>query len=183
MIVTARYLTNQLLYQRSHESKYDNRRNGSELGGPNCMDLVLMLLRNILCDGFSEYNAKPYQSETRYAILNLHSFAYDHEVRLAARMVLDYISAHIAVSSNDLRRMVPFRRRNEAERSARDDRGFMTTSLLETTFGADPSAQHFAMLAGNTRIYDNRGMHIRTDVREEDDAEMYGLCDYRLPVA
>lgn len=181
MILTARYLTNQLLYQRSHESKYDNRRNGSVLGGPNCMDLVLTLLRDILCDGFSEYNAKPYQSETRYAILNLHSFAYDHEVRLAARMVLDYISAHIAVSSNDLRRMVPFRRRNEAERSARDDRGFMTTSLLETTFGADPSAQHFAILAGNTRIYDTRGMHIRTDLREGNDAVMYALCDYRLP--
>jgi hypothetical protein len=182
MIVTARYLTNQLLYQRSHESKYDNRRNGSELGGPNCMDLVLMLLRNILCDGFSEYNAKPYQSETRYAILNLHSFAYDHEVRLAARMVLDYASAHIAISSNDLRRMVPFRRRNEAERSAHDDRGFMKTSLLETTFGADPSVQHFAMLAGNTRIFETRGMHIRTDLREGNDAVMYALCDYRLPV-
>jgi hypothetical protein len=181
MIVTARYLTNQLLYQRGHDSKYDNRRNGTVLGGPNCMDLVLMLLRNILRDDFSEYNAKPYQSETRYAILNLHSFAYDHEVRLAARMVLDYVSAHIAVSSNDLRRMVPFRRRNENERSARDDHGFMDTSLLETTFGADPSAQHFAILAGNTRIYETRGKHIRTDLREGNDAVMYALCDYRLP--
>jgi hypothetical protein len=181
MILTTRYLTNQLLYQRHHAAKHDNRRNGSVLGGPNCMDLLLTILRNILCDGFSEYNAKPYQSETRYAILNLHSFAYDHEVRLAARMVLDYISAHTAVSSNDLRRMVPFRRRNEAERSAHDDRGFMTTSLLETTFGADPSAQHFAILAGNTRIYETRGMHVRTDLREGNDAVMYALCDYRLP--
>jgi hypothetical protein len=181
MIIAARYLTNQLLYQRSHDSKYDNRRNGAVMGGPNCMDLVLMLLRNILRDGFSEYNAKPYQSETRYAILNLHSFAYDHEVRLAAQMVLDYISAHIAVSTNDLRRIVPFRRGNEAERSARDDHGFMNTSLLETTFGADPSAQHFAILAGNTRIYETRGMHIRTDLREGNDAVMYALCDYRLP--
>ncbi len=181
MIITARYLTNQLLYQRGHDSKYDNRRNGAVMGGPNCMDLVLMLLRNILQDGFSEYNAKPYQTQTRYAILNLHSFAYDHEVRLAARMVLDYLSAHLAVSSNDLRRMVPFRRRNEAERAARDDHGFMDTSLLETTFGADPSAQHFAILAGNTRIYETRGMHINTDLREGNDAVMYALCDYRLP--
>jgi hypothetical protein len=64
------------------------------------------LLRNYLRDDFAEYNAKPYQSETRYALLNLCSYAYDAEVRLGARMVLDYISAHIAVSSNDLRRMV-----------------------------------------------------------------------------
>ncbi len=183
LIITARYLTNQLLYQRTHERRYDNRRNGDVLGGPNCMDLVLSLLRNILRDDFSEYNAKPYQSETRHAILNLHSFAYDHEVRLAARMALDYVSAHMAISSNDLRRMVPFRRRNEVERSAHDDRGFMQISLLETTFGADPLVQHFAILAGNTRIYAARGMHIRTDLKEGHDAVIYALSDYRLPAS
>jgi hypothetical protein len=61
------------------------------------------LLRNYLRDDFAEYNAKPYQTETGRALLNLCSYAYDAEVRLGARMVLDYISAHIAVSSNDLR--------------------------------------------------------------------------------
>ena len=72
---------------------------------------------NILRDDFSEYNAKPYQSESRFALLNLCTYAYEDEVRLAARMVLDYISAHIAVSSCDLRRLVPFRRRNEFPRN------------------------------------------------------------------
>jgi hypothetical protein len=115
-IHTARYLTNQLFYQRYYYADCDNRRNSSD-DAPSCTELMLGLLRNILSDDFSEYNAKPYQDETRTALLNLCTYAYDHEVRLAARMVLDYVSAHIAVSSNDLRRMVPFRRRNEEPNS------------------------------------------------------------------
>jgi hypothetical protein len=117
MINTARYLSNQLMYQRNPDPKYDNRRNRPD-GGFSCTELILALLRNILRDDFSEYNAKNYQNETRYALLNLCSYAYDYEVRLAARMVLDYVSAHIAVSSNDLRRMVPFRRRGEGSHVA-----------------------------------------------------------------
>ena len=109
MILTARYLTNQLLYQRDGHQDHDNRRNGDD--SPSCYSLLLSQLRNIMIGGFSEYNAKNYQSETRWALLNLCTYAYDHEVRLGARLVLDYISAHIAVSSNNLRRLVPFRRR------------------------------------------------------------------------
>jgi hypothetical protein len=178
-IHTARYLTNQLLYQRDHNLNHDNRRNGAE-DTPTCTELMLSLLRNILRGDFSEYNAKSYQTETRYALLNLCSYAYDHEVRLAARMVLDYVSAHIAISSNDLRRMVPFRRKNEGKNVKRN-LGFMDLSLVETTFGADPMAQHFMMLAGNTRIYETRGWHIKTDGTDGNDAVMYALSDYRLP--
>jgi hypothetical protein len=155
---------------------------------------MLMLLRNILRDDFSEYNAKNYQNETRDALLNLCSYAYDHEVRLAARMVLDYISAHIAVSSNDLRRMVPFRRRNQGKNVTQGDNGSMAVNLLETTTGADPMAQRFAILAGNTRIYDTKTVmkgkdgehiraawHIKTDGSDGNPAVMDALSDYRLP--
>ena len=157
-IHTARYLTNQLLYQRDHSPDHDNRRNGGH-GRPSCTELLLYLLRCILRDDFSEYNAKPYQTETRSALLNLCSYAYDHEVRLAARMVLDYISAHIAVSSNDLRRMVPFRRLNKDEHVTRlsndgFDRDFMDVGLLDTALGADPMAEPFAIQAGNIRAYE-----------------------------
>jgi len=195
MINTARYLTNQLLYQRDHHPDHDNRRNGGD-DRPSCTDLMLYLLRNILRDDFSEYNAKPYQHESRTALLNLCSYAYDHEVRLAARMVLDYISAHIAVSSCDLRRMVPFRRRNETDdgRAAQLPGGFMDIGLLEWFLGADPMTEHFAMQAGNTRAYQtpNRN-HIPPDniyqVRPWDwaiasngeYAVMEVLSDYRLP--
>jgi hypothetical protein len=181
-IHTARYLTNQLLYQRDHDPQHDNRRNGSG-DSPSCTELMLGLLRNILRDDFSEYNAKNYQSETQHALLNLCSYAYDHEIRLAARMVLDYVSAHLAVSSSDLRRMVPFRRRNEGKNVTRDPRGFMDVSLVETTTGADPMAQHFAILAGNTRIYEARGWRIKTDEADGNDAMLYALSDYRLPPA
>jgi hypothetical protein len=154
MIATARYLTNQLLYQRDHDPSHNNRGNGDPGDSrPNCMDQVLGLLRNYLRDDFAEYNAKNYQEETRHALLNLCSYAYDAEVRLGARMVLDYISAHIAISSNDLRRMVPFRRRNEGVNVVRiPGTNFMDVSLLDA-HGADPMPAQFALLAGNTRAY------------------------------
>jgi hypothetical protein len=149
MMLTTRYLTNQLLYQRDRDIAHDNRRNGGD-GAPSCLDLVLSLLRNILRDDFSEYNAKTYQEETRWALLNLCSYAYDKEVRLAARMVLDYVSAHIAVSSNDLRRMVPFRRLNKDEYVAHGNDGFMKVRLIGGK-GADPLAPYYAVQTGNTR--------------------------------
>ena len=149
MMLATRYLTNQLLYQRTHHISHDNRRNAAD-GGPSCFDLVLSLLRNILRDDFSEYNAKSYQEETRWALLNLCSFAYDHEVRLAARMVLDYLAARMAVSSSELRRMVPFRRRNEGDNVKRDKDGFMRVPLLNT-HGADPMGPNYAIQTGNTR--------------------------------
>jgi hypothetical protein len=155
MIATARYLTNQLLYPRDPRIIHDNRRNAGD-DYPSCMGQILFLLRNKLRDDFAEYNAKPYQEETRHALLNLYSYAYDAEVRLAAGMVLDYVSAHFAVSSCDLRRMVPFRRRNEGMKVHHDPSGFMDVSLLESSipdYGADPMPAHFALHAGNTRAY------------------------------
>ncbi|HEY2495478.1 MAG TPA: hypothetical protein VGK24_00285 [Candidatus Angelobacter sp.] len=153
MISTARYLTNQLLYQRNPQQEdYDNRRN-SRNGGPTCMGLLLAQLQNCLRDDFSEYNAKSYQEETRWALLNLCTYAYDHEVRLAARIVLDHVSAHVAVSSNDLRRIVPFRRRNEGSNVAHDGDGFMTLGLADAFVGADPLVPYFAVQAGNIRVF------------------------------
>jgi hypothetical protein len=150
-MLSTRYLTNQLLYQRDPKPDYDNRRNAK--AGPTCMSLVLSELQNILRCDFSEYNAKSYQEETRWPILNLATYAYDHEVRLAARMVLDYISARIALSSNDLRRIVPFRRRNEGI-NVMQDNGVMIVGLLEWTLGADPMSPYFAIQAGSVRAYE-----------------------------
>jgi hypothetical protein len=193
MIHTARYLTNQLLYQRDQEASHDNRRNGSD-DSPTCMRLMLYLLRNILRDDFSEYNAKNYQNETRWALQNLCSYAYDHEVRLAARMVLDYISAHIAVSSSDLRRMVPFRRRNEAKNVTTLPGGFMDIGLLDYQLGADPMTETFAMLAGNTRAFEKPNFNLippdnsfpvrpleSTLANDGGDSTRVVLSDYRLP--
>lgn len=194
MIATARYLTNQLLWQRFGTLNFDNRRNGDG-SRPDCMEQVVGLLRSTLQDGFAEYNAKPYQEETRHALLCLCSYAYDAEVRVGARMVLDLLSAQFAVSSNDLRRLVPFRRRMEKEnvRTIPDDPGFIDVSLLDT-HGADPISAQFALLAGNTRAYRDRNPRKWPD--ETDAARPFpweitrdygqeltfgAVSDYRLP--
>ncbi len=173
MIAATRYLTNQLLYQRFHSLIFDNLRNGD----PSCTAQVLSLLRYQLRNDFAEYNAKPYQNETRHALLNLCNYAYDAEVRLGARMVLDYISAHIAVSSNDLRRMVPFRRRNEGVNVNQipGNSGFMDVSLLDGQ-GSDPMPAHFALLAGNTRAYQGSWA-----INFASELLLGVLNDYRLP--
>jgi hypothetical protein len=182
MIATARYLTNQLLFQRDRSSDHDNRRNG---GGdwPSCTSLILDLLHRILRDDFSEYNSKDYQEETRWALLNLCTFAYDDEVRLGARMVLDYLSAHMAVSSNDLRRMLPFRRRAEEPYIAHDPSGFMTVGLLDAP-GPDPMPPYFAMQAGNTRAYES-GKPWRWGINNNPGTSLAieVLSDYRLPAS
>jgi hypothetical protein len=193
-IHTARYLNNQLLYRFDHDPNHDNRRNGNaEQNAPTCTGLMLRLLRTFLKDDFSEYNAKPYQTETRNALRNLCSYAYDHQVRLGARMVLDYISAHIAVSSCDLRRLVPFRRINADENTKLIDGTRLDVSLLEWKTGADRAAEPFSVLAGNTRAYETAAKHgpvWAPDVRrlsdwsirpEGHDGMMEGLGDYRLP--
>lgn len=197
-IHTVRYLTNQLLYQRTHKPQYDNRRNGLVVKNIfdekrevvlSCTTLMLGLLQGILQDDFSEYNAKNYQNEVRSALLNLCSYAYDHEVRLAARMVLDYISARIAVSSNDLRRMVPFRRRNEGKNTTTFGDGYMKVGLLEAALGADPMTQRFAILTGSTRAYQTslknppHSWSIPTDGSNGNEAVIDALSDYRLPLS
>ena len=163
--------------------EHDNRRNGGD-GRPSCFDLVLSLLRNILRGDFSEYNAKHYQEETRRALLNLCSYAYDHEVRLAARMVLDYVAARYAVTSNDLRRMVPFRRRNEGENVSllghwSDDacprgevtpspyEGVMDVGLLDWQLGSDPLVRFFALQAGNTRAFERPNLKRKPPFADE----------------
>ena len=195
MIGTARYLTNQLMFQRTGDTQYDNRRNGDPSDSrPTCMDQLLGLLRNYLRDDFAEYNAKNYQEETRHALLNLCSYAYDAEVRLGARMVLDHISAHVAVSSNDLRRMVPFRRRNETVNvnPVPGNVGFLDVSLLDA-HGADPMPAQFALLAGNTRAYalpNNRSWLDEGPARPwpwaitgnfNTELTLGAIADYRLP--
>ena len=149
MMLTTRYLTISCSSSDDHtrpRQPPQRRRRLAVLLQPRA-DVLQRMLRG----DFSEYNAKTYQAETRWALLNLCTYAYDQEVRLAARMVLDYLSAKMAVSSNDLRRMLPFRRRNQAkDNSARGADGFMKVSLIAGP-GSDPMAGYFAVQAGNLR--------------------------------
>ena len=165
LIETARYLTNQILYQRTHDPQYDNRRNGSGMDPPATAVWLLYSLQAILQHDFAEYNARPYQDNIMLALLNLESYAYDYDVRLAARMALDYISAKVAVSSNDLRRAPPFRRRNEDEHwGPTIPGGFLRSPLLiphdypdlpGKPFEPDVQGTWYSMLAGNTGLLPN----------------------------
>ena len=115
-IVTGQYLTNQLMFAETHDSRYNN----AAKGGMNAF--VADFMHSLLTRDFLEYNARPYQDYAITAIQNLYSFALDaqdapangissHSVKLAAEMVLDYISAKVAISNDDGRRSAPYRRK------------------------------------------------------------------------
>ena len=70
-------------------------------------------LRSLLCYDSTEYNSRPYQNHLVRAIMILYECTSDADLRRAARLVLDYFSAKFALSSNALRRHVPFRRQAE----------------------------------------------------------------------
>jgi hypothetical protein len=195
-IVTANYLGNQLLYQRTQNLAYDNLRNGDPgNGAPRTTDLLLSMLQGFLKNDFQEYNGRPYQDISMSALLNLASYAYDDRVRLAARMVLDYVSVKIAVSSEDLRRAPPFRRRNELQHYGPTIDGNFLGSPLAVNFGSangspyepDPQIAYYSLLAGNTGIFfspavTSTGLSIGS-VPANYNWEMVhaGLCDYRIP--
>ena len=148
----------------------------------SCARILLEILQGFLRNDFSEYNSKNYQRETRNALLNLSSYAYDHEVRLAARMVLDYISARFAVTSNDLRRLLPFRRINEPDKSKHNEQGFMEVSLIDWASGADTMAGVFAVLAGNLRVYEKRPGSLDWTLPDSGEDQLQEIAhDYRLP--
>ncbi|ULQ51759.1 hypothetical protein [Flavihumibacter fluvii] len=182
-IAVNRYLTNQLLYQRNKKVEYDNRRNGGD-DYPSCMAQVLGLLRNVFLGGFSEYNSKPYSRYTRAAILNLYSYAYDHEIRLAAKLVLDSWSGYLAVSSCDLRRLVPFRRRNDADspRTAQFGGGFMDNDLVDESSGADPMVARIALSSGNLKAIAKHNPNDGYTLMKRLSSEILEmLSSYRIP--
>lgn len=132
MTETARYLTNQILFQRTHNPQFDNRANGFS-------QWWLQRLHGFLKNDFIEFNAHPYTGYTTAALQNLYSYSSDAQVKEAARMVLDYLSAKIAVSSINARRSTPYRRKSTD----------YTEFLVDHP---DPNMLRTMMLAGNTEM-------------------------------
>jgi hypothetical protein len=102
-IESSRYLTNDILFQQTNNPQDNNATNGLKAWW-------LQRLHDYLVRDFIEYNARPYQRYTDEALQNLAAFAVDPQVRTASKMVLDYISAKMAASQNNARRVAPFRR-------------------------------------------------------------------------
>lgn len=135
----SRYLTNQLMAAEQRKKgtvtpDYDNERNGMN-------KWMLKHLQQFFQDDFYEYNARPYQAYTVMAIENLAEYAEDARVKLAAEMLLNYLDARYAVSSNNLRRYVPFRR--QPPYRTRTDMVYF-----------DDQSQRMTLMAGATELYD-----------------------------
>jgi hypothetical protein len=109
MIYISRYLTNQLLGLDNNGMPEFLLRGAQREDRPR----AFRGLQGFLQNDFEEYNARPYQRLTVRAITLLADHAKDEDVKVLAAMVLDYLTAKFAVSSNALRRHVPFRRLNE----------------------------------------------------------------------
>ena len=124
---------------------------------------------------FLEFNSRPYARLSLHAILNLHEFAQDEELRTAAQIVLDYVTVKFAVSSNRWRRVGPFRRLRDRTNSAEAN-----NELLMDEAG-DPMTGFFMTytgLANRDRIPDNWFPDSWTF-----NAIIAGLASYRPPPA
>ena len=128
------YLTNQLLLENTSmpedlRNYYDNEKNGNNKS-------MLNYLKTFYTHGFEEYNSRPYQGFTVMALNNLHNYAEDDRVRLAAGMLLEYLGAVFAVQSNNLRRVSPFRRQQKY-------------STVSKAWDGESESARFALLSGN----------------------------------
>src|SRR5712692_204879 len=109
---------------------------------------MLARMAAFLRNDFIEYNAHNYQDYTTTALLNLASYADNTKVKTAAQSVLDYISAKVAVSSNDARRSTPFRRKKGKDDP---DPSYNCPELIGQHC-SDPQTAFYMMLAGVTEI-------------------------------
>ncbi len=187
MIETARYLTNQLLYRRQGDAQYDNSRNGMD-------EWMLKHLQHFLLNDFIEYNARPYQDYTTSALLNLYTFTSDRHpsgarVKTAAHMVLDYMMAKVAVSSNDSRRSVTFRRKSDNAHSPNDPANYNDPNFLDGSMGRmDPQNSFSMQFAGTTDMAISPDPANKRPMKTLPghfgwEMQWAGLSDYRLPDA
>ncbi len=155
-IISARYLTNQLVYRPgapapySGDARYNNLTNGIR-------DYILNKLQGILKTDFHEYNSKPYARYSLDAIQNLAEFAEDEDIRTASELVLAWSEAKFAMASSLGRRNSPYRRRGDA-----DDEFY--TGLVPpnanhswlNTWNSDAYACWFPLYSGRLDAYTER---------------------------
>jgi len=144
MIYASQYLANQLLFDETSNPMFDNARNGYRA-------ILLNRLNDFTKNDFIEYNSHNYQDYSMFALLALASYADDPKVLTAAQNVVNYISAKVAVSSNDARRSTPFRRHNDPN----GDHPIHLCDELVLQECADPQTAYYMMLAGVTGILGN----------------------------
>jgi hypothetical protein len=105
MINSTQYLNNQYLITNGATGYWDDQN--------DLREWILKHLQTTAQNDFLEYNSRPYQRYSLSAIVNLADFANDPDVRIGARLVLEQAIAKYAVTSNEGRRLAPFRRKRE----------------------------------------------------------------------
>src|SRR5262249_32108909 len=120
--------------------EFDNTKNGLS-------DFILAKLQSFVKNDFQEFNSRPYQGFSVIALENLYDFADEGRVQRGAQIVLDYLSAKFATSSNGLRRLAPFRRR----RVSLANRDFFR-SVPGTDIMRDKELDRFLVTTGYTVV-------------------------------
>lgn len=151
-IESSRYLKNQLIIRElgDYPGVEDFRDDQEDI-----KEWLLEHLQTYIKDDFSEYNARPYQRYSVNSILNLADFAEDTDVKTGARLVLEYLTAKVAVGSLQARRFVPFRRLVEAMYSDANRPNPAKTPgdrrhLFDMDAGADHQIARMLLLTGIT---------------------------------
>lgn len=107
MINSSKYLKNKLIIS---ELKDDDDKQKYVAFNKHIKTWLLEKFQGFIKEDFNEYNSMPYGRLSVGAILNIYDFSNDDELRSGAQLVLDYLAAKMALSSNGGRRIVPFRR-------------------------------------------------------------------------
>ncbi|MBF0432073.1 MAG: hypothetical protein HQK83_12385 [Fibrobacteria bacterium] len=150
MIESARYLTNQFIWQNVRDlseifTLKDSliQRNVVLKNDDGVLyQLLLKKMQQIVKSGFFEFNAKVYQRFTLHALNNLYSFSKDSLIKVAAACVLDYSSIKFAFQSAYSIRLGPYRR--SAEKFWQD-----------TLFKSDPAISFYAAQSASFPGYGN----------------------------
>ena len=111
MINTSKYLKNQIIINEVPDSDGTNRYRKDQAA---VKDWLMVKMQSILKNDLVEYNSRPYNRYSTMAIQNIADFADDDDLRMGARIVLDYLHAKFVVGSQQGRRFLPFRRKREA---------------------------------------------------------------------
>jgi hypothetical protein len=180
---SARYLTNQLLFaevaqQYVHDpqspvlaaatNEYDNTVNGLQ-------SWMLSHLQRFAQNDFHEYNARPYMNLSIAGIHNLAEYASDSEVKTAATIVLNYLTAKLAVSSSGFRRATPFRRHYAAR-----DFPLLFEEWNGDSTNHDQAIWWEATMFGTTQLVEAlRQGHL--EARAEADMSVTSFGHYRVP--
>lgn len=147
MIESSRFLTNQAIITELERKRRDV--DGIKTDQAKVKTWLLERLARIAREDFEEYNSRPYTRYSLEALINLHDFSEDSEVRLAAHNVLDLSAAKFAIVGNRGRRIVPFRRLDENDGRS----GTPPEYLYNIASGVDHEVARAMVLSGQTQLF------------------------------